>query len=394
MNIVIHAEEPLVFRDGRPFGDPGHVNGGLLRWPWPSTLVGMLRTRIGLSRDKDFFQPDSSGTIEADKLDALKTITARRIMPLWQEQGKTSWEYLYPAPADALCIEDDSTSDLQVHGFSYEDPCDRGGIDLPWRNWRIPIAGTMEKPAKESPELWFEKTYFNWLENGVLAGSKPAEEIGVHLPLPEVRMHTAIDPGTGTVKTGQLFASHGIRLAVRAAGKRPAGRLGFGVELENTDSQDAPFGPCFLGGERRVAVVERLQETFPQCPDWFAGKRYLRLVLLTPGDFGSWAPDWLRPDPTATETSWRTVPGSDITVRLCSAFVPRWQPVSGWDYAAGGPKATRKLVPAGAVYVVELQDPAQSRQLADLLWGRSMADNLAHPDGCGAVCLGNVSVTT
>jgi CRISPR-associated protein Cmr3 len=205
-------------------------------------------------------------------------------------------------------------------------------------------------------------------------------------------MHTAIDAQTGTVKTGQLFASQGIRLAVGGNEQQRAGRFGFGISLDNTGNSDDPFGTCFLGGERRIAFVESSGSLFPSCPNWFDQAKYLRLVLISPGDFGAWAPSWLLPDSKAGETGWCTVPGSDINIRLCSAFVPRWQPVSGWDYETGSPKATRKLVPAGAVYVVEVENADRSQEFAQMVWGRSIGDNLSDPDGCGAVCVGNVTI--
>lgn len=396
MNTVIYSAEPLVFRDGRPFGDFGHVNGGMLRWPWPSTVCGMLRNRIGLSRDRDknFFNFKNDKE-SAEKIAAMKSITARRIVPLWQEEGKfDKWHYLFSAPADALVVNSSEVdkNSYHVHGFDYEDSFDRGGINLPWQNWKIPIGKTMEKPAGDSPELWHKDVYFSWLEKGEIGGEISAKELGIPLPQPEVRLHTAIDSITGTVKTGQLFSSQGIRLATAGNDRHKAGRLGIGTTLDNINSTDNPFGPCYFGAERKTAFVDKLSQQFPDCPAWFKNVQYLRLILISPGDFGSWAPSWLLPDSNANETAWCTVPGSDIAIRICSAFVPRWQPVSGWDYEHHKPKATRKLVPAGAVYVVELQDPARSQEFAEMVWGRSINNNLIDPDGCGAVCVGNVAI--
>ena len=44
----------------------------------------------------------------------------------------------------------------------------------------------------------------------------------------------------------------------------------------------------------------------------------------------------------------------DERVRVVAAAVPRAQIVSGWDFAAGGPKASRRMAAAGSVYWVEL----------------------------------------
>jgi len=123
MNIVIHSRETLVFRDGRPFGDPGHVNGGMLSWPWPSTVVGMLRSRIGLSRDKSIFQTKNGKLVAKEKVKALNSITAGRIIPVWQPDGAgNEWQYLFPAPADALVHKASGENNYSISGFEYENP--------------------------------------------------------------------------------------------------------------------------------------------------------------------------------------------------------------------------------------------------------------------------------
>ncbi len=398
MNLIIHSTESLVFRDGRPFGDQGHINGGSLRWPWPSTVIGMLRNRIGLSRDNNYFTTKNGEQIAEGKIQALEEITATRIQPLWQENGDNNkWQHLFPAPADALITKSTNREEqditFQVHGFNYEDPFTEGGVDLPWHNWRIPVAKTLEKPCRDSPELWHQDTFFTWLQKGEISEKIPPEKLGISLPLPDIRIHTAINADTGTVMESQLFSSQGIPLTTAATSSQKAGRFGIGVELAHIASGDNPKGPCYFGAERKTAFIEDLPNQFPPCPNWFTDARYLRLILISNGDFGSWAPSWLLPDHKANETNWCVVPGTDISVRLCSAFIPRWQAVSGWDYAKKGPKATRKLIPPGAVYLVELKDPSQSQKLAQIMWGRSMADNLSDPNGCGAVCIGNVSLT-
>lgn len=395
MNLVIYSQETLVFRDGRPFGDVGHVNGGMLSWPWPSTVTGMLRTRIGLSRDENFFQTkgNSHDLVSPDKVEDLKEITARRILPLWQESGIDSkWQYLFPAPADAFVRKAPGENNYSVSGFEYENPFHGGGINLPWQNWLVPVTTVSGKPVSNSPALWHQEHFFNWLEKGEIGGGITAIELGMSYPKPEIRMHTAIDPETGVVESGQLFSSQGINLTTPENAQSKAGRMGIGIELSKTQDQDNPTGSCFFGAERRTAFVDLLTTPFPQCPGWFANKKFLRLILISPGDFGSWAPSWLLPDSNDQETRWCVVPGTDISIRLCSAFVPPWQPVSGWDYAIRKPKATRKQVPAGAVYVIEMKDSNQSGDLAQLIWGCSIADGLSDPNGCGAVCVGNIKI--
>jgi len=389
---VIHSREPLVFRDGKPFGDPGHVNGSSLPWPMPSTVVGMLRSRIGLARSKEFFH----GPNRHDNIEAIKRISATIILPLWQPAGDTSWSPLFPAPADAL-ITKTNGGNFKVHHYTYHPPGRDEGVNLSWSNWYLPLTNNREKPAADSPPLWFAEVFMTWLEHGVMQMEKAGTELGVQWPACEFRIHTAIDD-SGTAAKSHLFSTSGLRLEARKqvhadTGRvvHPAGRYGIGVALENMEPNDNPTGPCRLGGDGKIAHVEDVADFFPACPDWFGDDHYLRLVLVSPGNFGAWAPQWLLPDAGAGETRWRTVPDSDIEIRLVSAHVPRWLPLSGWDLARRGPKATVRLVPAGSVYVIELREPNRSKELASHLWGRGITDNPNEITGAqGCVCLGKI----
>ena len=396
--IVINSAEPLIFRDGRPFGDFGTVDGGVLRWPLPSTIAGMVRTRIGNSRAPDFFgQGDPA--MKRNNIDAILKIAMQWTLPVWRPRGG-DWRYLFPRPADALLLNHpEREQEFTLHHFTLRPGGATFGHDLPWKNWLLPVTDHRLKPAADPPDLWHQEVFLHWLMLAPPHERYSSRELGFSWPTVEARMHSCIDPETGTVMDGQLFSSSGIRLEIPPAatptGAEPAadGRFGIAVAISGQEESDDPCGVCLLGGERRTAFADPLPTPFPTCPTGFDGQRFLRLVLITPGDFGGWAPDWLRPLPDDDETPWRAMPGTDIMVRLVAAHVPRWQGVSGWDYERRGPKATRKLAPAGTVYVVEVAAPNRSQELAQLLWGRSIAQGLHHPDGYGVVCIGKTNLS-
>ena len=52
----------------------------------------------------------------------------------------------------------------------------------------------------------------------------------------------------------------------------------------------------------------------------------------------------------------------------------RWQPHSGWDLATQQPRATRKLIPAGAVYWCEILAGLTPAAL-EPLWLASLCDD-------------------
>lgn len=392
---AIHTGETLVFRDGRPFGDAGNVDGGMFNWPRPSTIAGMLRTRIGNNRSRNYF--DRSNRDLQKNIDAVKSLCFSRVLPIWRPIREESWQYLFPAPADAVIgLAEDGTDRILIQGYDYQRPDSAWGTDLAWTNWRIPITASMEKPPSCRPAFWKQAHFFNWLRQAGFDAPVEAAELGFDHPVVEKRLHTAINPQTYTAAQSQLFASYGIRMEtsdpIRQIPK-PNGRLGIAAAVANPEVGDDPTGICFLGADRHTAWVDSLAAAFPASPEWFTNCQFLRIILITPGDFGQWVPAWLRPDNSTGETSWCKVPGcEDIEVRLVSAVLGRWEALSGWDYEKRGPKATRKLVPAGSVYLVELKDPSKSQQLAEHLWGKPLCPQSAN-DGFGCVCIGNTTLT-
>ncbi len=383
MDLTITSTDPLVFRDGRPFGDAGHVNGGALRWPWPSTISGVIRSRVGEGRDPEFF----TGAQRQANITAIKKLYCLTL-PIWQQAGGISWQPLFPAPADALLMPGNQPDQLRVLGFAYEDANRHGGTDLPWAGWLLPATDETAKPARNFPGLWFQQPFFQWLERGRLDGDTiPFQQLGLAWPHLEFRMHNAIDPITGTVSQGRLFSTQGIRLE-SGGNQALAGLFAIGARVENLLPEDDPTGPCPFGGERKIAHImeESGNRLFPPCPSWFDGKKFLRLILASPGKFASWAPDWLSP---MADQSFRPVPGTNIKVRMRGAHVPRWSAISGWDFELHGPKAFSKLVPAGSVYLLELENQEESQAVANHLWGKTLTGD---PDGFGLTYIGNLCI--
>lgn len=379
---ILTAREALIFRDGRPFGMPGVAVGGSLNWPMPSTLAGMMRSAIGLHRSADYF---SGPGVEQNRLKVLKLSLAASL-PVSRSPGAPSWLPMFPAPADAVLL--DSGDRLAVKRFSCCRPTPTvAAVTECWPNWLLPCTG-LDKPAADRPPFWREELFRQWLREEDIP-DVAHHDLGSKGPMDDSRIHVAIDPATFTSDPGKLFESPGRRFA---RSQPVPEELGIALWMENLEDSDALAGPVPLGGDRRVAFAEPYAMPFPQ-PDpelvhaW-SGQRYLRLVLVTPGDFGAWAPAGMTPDPIdfKKETPWWPVPGTPgLRIRLCGAFVPPWIPLSGWDYAKRCPKAMRKIVPAGSVYVVEVEKPEDSAKIAGALWGTSLN---ASTDGFGVVVVG------
>jgi CRISPR-associated protein Cmr3 len=69
------------------------------------------------------------------------------------------------------------------------------------------------------------------------------------------------------------------------------------------------------------------------------------MTLATPAIFrDGWRPSWLD-----TGVPFEGGP----RLQLVGVCIQRWRAVSGWSYKTGGPKAIRRMVPAGGVYFFE-----------------------------------------
>jgi len=76
-----------------------------------------------------------------------------------------------------------------------------------------------------------------------------------------------------------------------------------------------------------------------------AGKKKVRMVLATPAIFfDGWRPGWLNGWPEDKVPDFWP---DDLKLKLISACIDRWKPISGWSLEKGsrGPKEIRRLVP-------------------------------------------------
>jgi CRISPR-associated protein Cmr3 len=141
-------------------------------------------------------------------------------------------------------------------------------------------------------------------------------------------------------------------------------------------------GLGFLGGERRVSFVEEASVGLPTFPgeEAYKGARRLRVVLLTPAIF---------------EEGWRPKDGKLCGAEIVAAAVKRPEVISGWDMTAnggkGGPKKSRRVVPAGSVYWVEVPEGEDAGAWAEKRWMTCISDaEQDRLDGFGLCAVGRV----
>jgi CRISPR-associated protein Cmr3 len=378
---IIEPRDPLIVRDGRPFGPFPGARAFSLKFPFPSTVAGGVRTRVGLYK---------YGRFGPDTIQEIKRIRVRGpLLAELETTGEDVAEWLVPAPADALLLDLEPADPgramlkrlvpLELPSGAKTDLSTIALVGLPQRDPR--------KPCKAAPGFWRWTFFAKWLE-------APADQevtfaaLGHDGPVSEARMHIGIRSETQTAdeERGALFQTRGlefVRKFVRTAEPgtlASARRLGLVVDADTTDLKP---GVAPLGGERRLVYWRPSCRALPSLPGSLKQKivaaRHCRVVLLTPAYFlDGWKPRWLLDRREGVKPSLRAV------------AVNRPAVVSGWDFEHGRPKPTRRLVPAGTVYFLRLEgeEGAVARWL-EATWMQAVSDcEQDRCDGFGLAVLG------
>jgi CRISPR-associated protein Cmr3 len=376
---IIEPHDPLIVRDGRPFGpDPG-ARAVSLTFPFPSTTTGAVRTQAGR---------DAAGQFTADPV-TMKEIAVRGPLLIELDDTDQISDWLFPAPADALLFAPDppqagqalckrllplklpagATTDCQ-HNLALvglTQPDQHKPLKNPpvfW-HWRSP--GTPPDNADDIPP-WL--TFARWLTAPPAAEPVDLADLGHSGPTRESRIHIQRDPTSRTAEERKLFETSGLEFTHPGQGQarlRDARRLALAVETDKVIQHPCPVD--YLGGERRLVTWRVGNGELPPCPpalrEQIIADKACRLILLTPTHFTQ----GFRP-------TWICTPRNGVTVELHAIAIQRPQIVSGWDFEHNRPKPTRRLAPAGTVLFLKLDgEPAAISTWIDATWMHCISDD-------------------
>ena len=111
---LIEPHDSLIVRDGRPFNATAGSRAKSLDFPFPSTLIGSVRTRIGLSKNNNNWQKFDDALIN----EILKIEMFGALLAEIKDGGKL--EFFAPTPADSLYVklnEDDEKNSTKNNLF-------------------------------------------------------------------------------------------------------------------------------------------------------------------------------------------------------------------------------------------------------------------------------------
>lgn len=345
MPLALLPRDGFFCKDGRGWFTSSLGRGHGLVWPWPSTVLGALRTAWGRGLEERL-----GGPMDAE---AWRTRTAPislgRSLVLRRELERP-WTHdrrVWPVPADARWLEhradvarlDPVPNDVPTLGRDDDDA--RESLWLA----AVPEAA---KPLP-SPMWWSERCFATWLVGGPVAAGGTVDD--QPSPAHRLQARVRIRPAEQVAEDGTLFEHDVVETLERRA------EWALGAEVTLPDESTPALAR--LGSDGRIVRVEVLApELFgppPAIVEAFAqGWRGLRLVVVTPTCFAhGWLPDGLEARGTQIRGH---LPALAPEVVLRAAMVPRPVHVSGWDMAARVPKRTSRMVAPGAVYFFERVD--------------------------------------
>jgi CRISPR-associated protein Cmr3 len=355
----ITCRDPIVARDGRPFGVGQGNRMRSLDWPLPSVLAGSLRTALGKAAKRDFSTEAAQDLLQVEVAGPLPCANSQLYLP---------------APEDCV-LHPDGRVLRAVPQSEYGGGCDWPAAGLMPVGLSQTQAPEDFKPAP-APAWWPLDRYAAWLAGDDIA----FDEHFLGAPEKEERTHVKIDPVVGASEESQLFTT--AALALSHLPRFQTGDKAAHSPTANCRRQQQPFAPITLsarvrangwcgemvakldvlhpfGGERRVAHWRATANTEAwTCPqkvrDGLAQAQRVRMVLATPAIFrNGWKPGWL--DGALVGSP----PRAEARLRLVGVSIARWKAVSGWSLAElpgqpRGPKPVKRMVPAGGVYFFEV----------------------------------------
>jgi len=384
--LQLTAHDPIIARDGRPFGIGQGNRMRSLDWPLPSVVAGSFRAALVKANPGLDFTKNTP-------LEVLRV----EVAGLFPTVGR---ELYLPAPND--CVWDGDAGKIYA---AKPFPIDQGGCDFPVDGLRpVMYSNDPDKlpfKPKPTPRWWPVGELTNWL----LGKPVTFEAKFLDAAMTETRDHVCLDPNTGAVAEGQIFTTAGLNMTYlpkysehidsgnrsfreRFAEITLSARVTISEKVFEYVENLKTWHP--LGGERRLVHwrqsddvdLWRCQEVVKSALETSAN---IRMVLATPAIFDhGWRPDWL--DASTLEGK----PfGDGPKLKLVGASIARWKAVSGWAMQGHaengdgrrvvvpsrgpGPKAIRRMVPAGSVYFFEKVE-GDGRVLATNGWLKSVSD--------------------
>lgn len=354
-HLALNCRDGFFFKDARGWSTSTMNRAGSYDWPFPPTVLGLVRGAVGRTLEteqgKVFHKPD--WVRETEK------VTLGVTLPLRRPRGSEVWSSehrLWPVPADALYLEGEpAVCRLEPEALTGVGSLGRGD-DPTLEALQWPQVSADAKPLTP-PRWWTDAAFLAWLRGESLTwAAKGGRVVGPSQPRrTDVRL--ALDPDTFTARESMLYSIEVIEPWERDdEGDSFQWSIGAEVSLPDTAAQVSLAEELYVfGGNGRGGDADALSpDTFGAFELGEQDSARIKVYAVTPAHFGrGWLPNGFEVDARGYLGQ---LPGINGEVVLRGAMVPRATHWSGWNMDKGGPRTTRRLVPAGSVYVFERAD--------------------------------------
>ena len=345
--------DTLSFRDGRSFGPARQADSGL---PYPQTLAGAIRTfllkahGINLKRFGACVRQHGSFDDAINEYgDPVNGLSDLKIAGPWLSLNQ---ELFVPVPSNLRT--DRSVNGVRTSRQIFRlDPIQT--LPPGWQP-REPGMRPLWRHGRESSKAASGYITSSGLRTFLDGGVPNDQDLVCTEQLHAIDRHVGIgiDAARKSVHEGMIYTAGMLALKHSVA---------FYAELTGADALVAPLcqqGALMkFGGEGRYVEIEILDHHTSLWPDVSPGTGDGDLLLLTtPAWFNGWRPH---------------------NVTCIAASVSHPEGISGWDFAQGGPKPNRFMVPAGTVYFLpkgaHIPDSLVERHDALAGWGHYLRGN-------------------
>lgn len=330
----IEAADTLFFRDGKPFTMGEDTQAAGIEIPPPSVLHGAMRTAFIANK----LNEDSLLTPLIDSSNGIS-------IKGFYLNHKTEYEIdsYFPMPRDLVVPQKKTKNDVWKAV-----PLDRK--DTPQyassKTEEILCFDSNRKIEEESfllEQLEFQ-SYLNATSN-------------VFYPK-LISDFFATEPKIGIGRSNSTNISDN-GLLYRSVQKRPK-KISFLIDIEGAINVESKKGYLQLGGEKKIAFWEEVEPIAIDCP--LIDSTCFKIYLSTPAFF---------------EDGWKP---TDLLkkhgLKLLTASIGRPLQIGGWDVEVKKPKPMWQAVPAGSVYYVEASSKEKASELAQLIHGQSISENI------------------
>ena len=382
MKLFLQPNDTFFFRDGRPFTKGEQSEGHSIFPPFPSTVLGALRSAYiaefgNLSLFYSGGMRDTIGTPES----LCNAIRLRGVF-LADNRGNRT-DIFFPLPLDLIykkAEKKDNSTALHLLAPKHRNFASSGTIDYPLTWW-----STSESIDSDADGL---------LRLGAIQRYLQGNDTSLRLKDRATLIER--EPKTGIARSRDTLSSedHMLYRIDMSRFKNRDGNYGFVVDYECPKNLPQK-GLLKLGGEGKsfayqniVLDVNPLSSHLETVKAVIQSTGRFKLYFVTPAIFKQgWLPSWL--DKNTFSGTYPMEPAAPIPLQLITAAVGKSVPVGGWDMAKGQAKPTWRAVPAGSVYYFELLDRDRIDDLITALHYQNISDDRTE-EGFGLALMGIV----